>query len=164
MDGLAVASIEGSIFTTTVGRLATEDHCDPRPIRLGSVSSRDESDQLPRQVREAPGYVGHHAQLEHDRKGREHSSQRGMSLPCRCRGACAQRLFIWFGACHKHRYNFNVTRHWFTLPSRKHLAAKFPRLLSSCADMRNRLHDSFSGGIRKTFTSIRGVVSQKTSC
>jgi hypothetical protein len=27
-------------------RLAGEDHCDPRPIRLGSVSSADESDQL----------------------------------------------------------------------------------------------------------------------
>ncbi len=54
-------------------RVAAEDHCDPRQIRLGSVSSADESDHLPRQDREAPGCASHHAQLEHDRKSRENS-------------------------------------------------------------------------------------------
>ena len=52
--------------------LAAEDHCDPRPIRPESVSPADESDQLPREDREAPGCAGHHAQLEHDRKSRDH--------------------------------------------------------------------------------------------
>src|SRR6266403_5527201 len=55
-------------------RLAPEDHCDPKPIRLGLVSSGDESDQLPRQDREAPRRAGDDAQLEHDRKSRENST------------------------------------------------------------------------------------------
>src|SRR5438034_4118647 len=56
-------------------RLVAEDYCDPRQIRPGSISPADESDQLPRQDREAPGCASNHAQLEHYRKSREGSSQ-----------------------------------------------------------------------------------------
>src|SRR5436190_2324813 len=54
-------------------RLAGKDHCDPGQIRPGSISSPDESDQLPRKNRKAPRRAGHHAQLEYDRKSRENS-------------------------------------------------------------------------------------------
>src|SRR6266513_3610819 len=54
-------------------RLVAEDYCDPRQIRPGSISPADESDQLPRQDREAPRCASNHAQLEHYRKSRESS-------------------------------------------------------------------------------------------
>src|SRR6266403_5165797 len=72
-------------------RLAAEDHCDPRPIRPGSVSSGYESDRLPRQNREAPGRASNHPQLEHDRKSRENSTTKLTELT-ELHGQCGSHL------------------------------------------------------------------------
>ena len=57
-------------------RLAAQDHRDPRSIRFGSVSPRDESDRLPRQNREAARCARHYSQLEYDSEGRADSFSR----------------------------------------------------------------------------------------
>src|SRR4029077_14554237 len=51
-------------------RLATEDHRDPRSIRFGCLSPRDESDRLPRQDREVARCPRHYSQLEYNSEGR----------------------------------------------------------------------------------------------
>src|SRR6266404_4486665 len=63
--------LTSNVYRQSGSDLAGEDHCDPRQIRLGSLSSPDESDQLPRQDREEIRRRCHDAQLEYNRESRE---------------------------------------------------------------------------------------------
>ena len=70
------SSSESPSLSPLSRRLAAEDHRDPRSIRFGSVSPRDESDRLSRQDREAARCARHYSQLEYDSEGRADSFSR----------------------------------------------------------------------------------------
>ena len=66
-------TVSSSSCSAVGRRLAAESHCDPRAIRPGCISPADESDQLPRQDREATRCRSDEQELEHNSEGRRNS-------------------------------------------------------------------------------------------